>query len=80
MRLSTPGAQRLPAESRQGGIATESRLKCAAELVGQAVSPANCEIETMAGETACPTSDASRRGGSAKMKPAESCSPERRRD
>jgi hypothetical protein len=35
--------------------------KCAAELVGQAVSPANCEIETMAGERACPTSDASPR-------------------
>ena len=38
------GTQRLPAESRQGGIATECRLMCAAELVGQAVSPANCEI------------------------------------
>jgi len=67
------------AESRQVGIATESRVKCAVVLVGQAVSPANCEIETMAGETACPTSHASQRGGKAQVKSAESSSPERRR-
>jgi len=61
--------KRLPAENRQLGIATESRLKWAAVLVGQAVSPANCEIETMAGETACPTSDASQCRGNGKQRP-----------
>jgi hypothetical protein len=46
--FSQPPTKRLPAQSRQVGIATESRLKYAAVLVGQAVrrevSPANCEI------------------------------------
>jgi hypothetical protein len=60
--------KRLAAESGQVAVATESRLKCAAVLVGQAVAPANCEIETLAGETACPTSDASQRGSKAKEK------------
>jgi len=78
-RLCDLYTKRLPAQSRQVGIATESRLKYAAVLVGQAISPANREIETLAGETACPTSNASQRGGNAKQIPG-SCSPERRRD
>jgi hypothetical protein len=75
--LQLAQANRLPAESRQVGIATECRPKRAAVLVGQAVSTANCEIETLAGETACPTSHASQRGGNAKVKPAGSCSTEK---
>jgi hypothetical protein len=59
---------------------TDTWANCAAVLVGQAVSPANCEIETMAGETACPTTDASQRGWNTKAKPAGNCSPERRKD
>ena len=47
-------------------LATESRLKCAAVWVGQAVSPAVVSISHMTGETACPTSDASQLGRNAK--------------
>jgi len=46
-------------------MATEIRLKCGG-LGGAGAFACQLRIETMAGETACPTSDASQRGGNAK--------------
>ena len=61
-------------------LALSMATNCAAVLVRRAVSLANCKVETIAGQTARPNSDAPRRDWNTKVKPTGNCSTKRRKD